>query len=753
MAVTDAPAAAPRGLRSAREADASRNPPPSSLRRAPRRATNRTWFRLTLFAAALLAGFAGLSTLLEGWDWFPLTALPVILPVLAVGIAATVGRRPWQPFVAGFVVGLGTLTVGFARDVSLLGVIPTFDTVGRWGELVVRGVASITTQRIPAEATEGILFLLAILAVVSVVFFAPALDRLPAVAALPLLVVLDIPVAVRGGIAEPLWFVLAAIAYLALLRVGRRWMPLPGVLATASIVIVGSLVVPAVFPEPPEATRSAGAGLGTGLNPLVDLGDDLRRDRIVKALTYTSDAPGGLYLRLATLDEFTGITWTPDTATDSENDIAAFPPPQGLADAVPRAAYTADIQIADVGGRWLPVPYPATSVTGVEGDWRWEPDGLSVRSTGADARGQDYSVSFLDVEPDLAQLTADVAPVDMDRYLELPSTSMDIQRVAESVAGSGTTYERAIALHDYFTGGDFTYSVDTPVEQDYDGTGIGVIEEFLVTKSGYCVHFASAMAVMARAVGIPSRLVVGFQPGVRSSIGDRNEFTVDSTDLHAWPELYFDGIGWLRFEPTPGRGSLPDYSSLAAVDDPATPEFEGANPAATPNAAPTAAPSTAPEEEAVDPTPGTVTTQNPAPVLLAVALGVLVLLLIPALLRLGVRWRRMRLVRTGDAAAAWAEIRDTAHDHDWVAPDSETPRQLGSRLAIVVGDSAVQPLQRGVEAAAYDRPGARAMTPEDVDALRRAIASAATLRVRLRAIFLPPSLAARAGFTSRGPAG
>jgi hypothetical protein len=112
----------------------------------------------------------------------------------------------------------------------------------------------------------------------------------------------------------------------------------------------------------------------------------------------------------------------------------------------------------------------------------------------------------------------------------------------------------------------------------------------------------------------------------------------------------------------------------------------------------------------------------------------------------------MRRVRDGgDAAAAWAEIRDTAHDHDWVAPDSETPRQLGSRLALVVGADPVARLQGGVESAAFDRPGSLAMTVDDVADLRQAIAAAAPFFIRLRAILLPPSLTARAGFTRREP--
>ena len=722
-----------------------RDPRPSP--RSPE--TARTWARLALFAVAMLLAFASLGPLLSGVVWWFASAAVVVLPIVAIGVVTQLGRRPWQPFVAGAVVAVGTLTFGFARDASLFGVIPTFDTVGRWIEVANEGVRSMTTQRTPAEPTEGILFLLGILAVVSVIFIAPALDRVPATAALPLLVLLDIPVAVRAGVAEPYWFVLVVIVYLALLRIGRRRMPAGSVIATAAVLIVGSLALPVVFPPVRDVVNDAGSGIGTGLNPLVDLGDDLRRDEIVTAVTYVTDAPGGLYLRLATLDEFNGITWEPDSSTDPENDVAAFPTPPGLADAVPRAGYSATIAVGDVGGRWLPVPYPATSIEGLEGDWHWEPDGLAVRGAGSDARGQEYDVSFLGIQPDRGQLTTDAEPDVAPRYLGLPDELPEvIQQTAEQVAGTGSTYQRAIALQEFFADGDFIYSVDAPVEDGYDGSGVGVIERFLEARSGYCVHFASSMAVMARAVGIPSRVVVGFQPGEEERVGGVPGFTATSADLHAWPELYFEGIGWLRFEPTPGRGALPDYSSIEAIDDPETPEFEGVNPSAVPVDPSTVAPDLPVEEPVSE--GGAVDRPNPAPIVAAVALAALALALSPAALRLVVRWRRMRRVRDhGDAAAAWAEIRDTAHDHDWLAPDSETPRQLGSRLALVVGPEPVTRLRDGVESAAFDRPGSLAMAAEDVAGLRRANASAAPLSARLRAFFLPPSLLARAGLGSR----
>jgi transglutaminase-like putative cysteine protease len=728
--------------------------PPKAVYRDPTprirrsREITQTWLRLALFAAAMLLAFASLNTLLTGVVWWFTSAFVVVLPIIAIGIATQVGRRPWQPFVAGAATAVVALTFGYARDASFFGILPTFETIARWIDVANDGVLGITTQAVPAEATEGILFLLAILAVVAVVFIAPALDRVPAAAALPLLVVLDIPVAVRGGIAEPHWYVLTVVAFLALLRVGRRRMPTTSVVGVAAAVIAGSLVLPVAFPEPQNAPR-ADSGVGTGLNPLIDLGDDLRRDVTVPAVSYVTDAPGGLYLRLATLDEFNGINWSPDASTDPENDIAAFPPAPGLSNEVPRAPYSATIEVHELGGRWLPVPYPATSVDGVEGEWRWEADGLAVRSSGSDARGQEYDVQFLDIQPNRVQLTTDAEADVSERYLTLPPQMPEIiGETAEQVAGTGSTYEKAIALQNFFSDGEFTYSIDAPVEDGYDGSGVGVIERFLEARSGYCVHFASAMAVMAREVGIPSRVVVGFQPGESQLIGGVPGFEVSSADLHAWPELYFEGIGWLRFEPTPGRGALPDYSSFEAIDDPETPEFEGTNPSAAP-VVPTPAAPELPDEEPVF-EGGTVEQQNPMPIIVTIVLVALALLLSPAGLRAGIRWRRMRRVRDGgDAAAAWAEIRDTAHDHDWVAPDSETPRQLGSRLAAVVGADPVARLQGGVESAAFDRPGSVAMTVDDVADLRQAIASAAPFFIRLRAIFLPPSLTARAGFGVR----
>src|SRR5690606_41826401 len=112
------------------------------------------------------------------------------------------------------------------------------------------------------------------------------------------------------------------------------------------------------------------------------------------------------------------------------------------------------------------------------------------------------------------------------------------------------------------------------------------IARFLRDKQGFCVHYSFAMASMARSLGIPARVAVGFAPGTPQADGT---VAVGLRDAHAWPELYFEGIGWTRFEPTPTRGSIPSYTppdtAENAQPDPARPSEEAS---AEPYAAPTA---------------------------------------------------------------------------------------------------------------------------------------------------------------------
>ncbi|PYV16326.1 MAG: hypothetical protein DMG21_12045, partial [Acidobacteria bacterium] len=91
------------------------------------------------------------------------------------------------------------------------------------------------------------------------------------------------------------------------------------------------------------------------------------------------------------------------------------------------------------------------------------------------------------------------------------------------------------------------------------------------SKAGYCEYFAAAMAVMLRTVGIPTRIVNGFQTGVYNALG--HDYVVRARDAHSWVEVYFNGFGWIPFDPTPpdpnetgaAWGALDDYLDAASL--------------------------------------------------------------------------------------------------------------------------------------------------------------------------------------------
>ncbi len=709
------------------------------------------WRQRLLAAAALAAAFAGLHVLLQGITWW-LVGAGFALVVLAASAAARgMLRGVVWPALAAPVSGVLLLTVGFAADTALLGIVPTPATLGRIGALVEAGGTSIVEQRIPATPEPGIVLLLAVL--MSACAWAVDLmlaGHRPALTALPLASILAIPLAIRSGLVDPLWFLVTAVLFLALLRIGRMRDSRPVVVVVGAVAALGALLVPSVLPPAPDAMRPS-AGFRTGINPLITLGDDLRRGDPALALSYTTTSRDPVYLRLTTLDTFTGETWGPSVeARVAGADLAAFGPPPGLDDAVPRARVSADVTVSDIVSRWLPTPYPTTAIEGLVGDWFWEPEGLTVRTTQSGARGQQYTAAFLEVHPTEAQLAATGGDTSAagSGTLQLPRDVPEIiAQTAHEVAGAAATpYEQAIALQSYLRGPGFSYSEKTPVEDGFDGTGMDALAVFLQRKVGYCVHYASAMAVMARELGIPSRIAVGFQPGERVLKDGSVQYLVSTNDLHAWPELYFEGVGWLRFEPTPGRGAVPRYGSELAGDPAAQPD--GSSP--EPTTAPTSTPQARPDRDQADPgSPEAVAAERGAASLLVVAVlaGLALLVLLPAAVRGAVRWRRLQRMRRGPdaAAAAWAEVRDTARDHGWSAPDSETARAFAERLAPeLTGDGGAFAAFRGsVEASAYGRPDAVPPSPAELAAVRRAIARSTDARTRVRAFLLPPSLLRR----------
>ncbi len=555
--------------------------------------------RLTLCAtlASLLTAFS-LLPLASPMTWF---ARALLLVLLQAGLGAAVRRAPVArpvTVLAQVLITLMLITLAFAPRQAVLLVLPGPQALQHLGHLVGQGVTDVGQYAIPAPVTAGIRLLLvggvmvvALLVDVVAVSYASA-----AVAGLPLLALYSIASGLGSGSGRWVWFLPAAGGYLVLLLAeGRdrlsRWgrvfsgtprrgpsgAPQPvregdGPPPTAArsgrriaaMALGAALVVPLVLPSLNGGLLgpAAGTGLGRGgdittIDPVVSLQNSLNQPDDHEVLAYRTSSDQGLYLRIVTLDRFDVDSWQPSRRTVTAVP-STLPQPQGLGAGVRTGQIISSVATAsDYQDNYLPLPYPATRVA-VNGQWRYEPVGRDIVGAGHQTTsGVKYQVSSLDLDPTAAQLASAPPPPAALKaeYTRVPSNLPPVVAgTARSVTrGATNDYEKAFKLQTWFTTtGGFTYDTDVA-----PGHGPQAIADFLKDKRGFCVHFAFSMAAMARTLGIPARVDVGFVPGTQQGNGT---WKVGVKDAHAWPELYFQGIGWTRFEPTPSRGSAPDYA-------------------------------------------------------------------------------------------------------------------------------------------------------------------------------------------------
>jgi transglutaminase-like putative cysteine protease len=454
----------------------------------------------------------------------------------------------------------------------------------------------------------------------------------------------------------------------------------------------------------------------------------------------TSSAPG--YLRLVSLDTFDGVTWR---ASDAPIRVPASEP-LGAPD-LPAVAditeSTWDIRISDLDNAQLPVPYAGSAVTSLadplDERWTWDPQTRTVGGVGVSSRDTEYAVAAYDVDPTRAELRDATrrAPDPLLPYLRLPEgITPQLETLADEVtAGAETPYARAEALVDWFTeNGGFAYSTNVVTPP-----GADPLESFLDERIGYCQQFAGTMALMARAVGIPSRVVVGFTGG---RLTDDGEYVVQARNAHAWPELWFSGIGWVWFEPTPRVGAgvvQPDYSRDRADQD--TPE------------APTPEPVPEPQvPEAQAPLGGVDAGGPPSLVIVAAAVGIALLVALPMV---AIAWRRRRRTSLAEGRqrieATWRDLGESLTDLGWTWSRADTPREAANALArqVRLGDperAALRRLVWWIEQVRYAPPTIDVVAPSpaelraDLACVRRAADRAATRPRRIRARLAPPSL-------------
>ncbi|MFF2051484.1 transglutaminaseTgpA domain-containing protein [Leifsonia sp. NPDC058194] len=720
------------------------------------------YWRLTgAMMLQMLAVSVALVGLIQGvgW-WFALIVTSAVLLVAGAGLRTLGVHRGIVP-VLELALGAIIMTAVFGGGTGLLGLLPTPATFAHWWGLLQQAMLSIYQQGTPAESLPEFLFLVmggACLIAVILDTLAVAI-RAPAFTAVGVGAVLVVPGALLGDGLDPSALALSAIAYLWLLRADvrtrRPGSPRPGaalaVGASATVVAVLLAGTAPGFDRGGAASFTAGGiNIGGTVTPLIDLGKDLRRPTAVRALTYTTTAPTGQYLKLASLDQFTGSVWK-HRERDTKRLAEGTPigPVAGLSDQVPTTKITTTVSIDNMQSRWLPVPAPVQSVKGLTGTWSWDPDDLTIGGINTTTQDQKYTATSLLLQPTAEQLktAGGSIPEDVQRDLFLPPNLPSIieKTAISATEGATSEYEQAVALQDYFRDNGFVYSTQTPLKQGYDGDGARVIAAFLEAKSGYCVHFASAMALMARSLGIPSRVAEGYLPGATGggSANNPGEYTVTSDDLHAWPELYFAGVGWVPFEPTVGRGTIPSYTRADAA-------------AAAPTSAPAAGATSAPKRIVpTDPAQvagatGATAASPLEPVLSGLGIAVLVIavLLIPAVARRVRRRHRLRRLSesSGGAAVVWAELRDTVRDLGWTAPETETPRVFAERVADAVagtsGEEAVRRLLAVRERDSYGPPvrGSTVGLRDDLVRVLDAVEGRAGAGRRVRAVLLPVSL-------------
>ena len=439
---------------------------------------------------------------------------------------------------------------------------------------------------------------------------------------------------------------------------------------------------------------------------------DLRRDLLqtddVPLMRVTTDDPNPSYIRIAALNRFSDNEWSTgnrDIPVENRAD-GAVPLPE-IDRSVPRTQYDYEVTgLSEFQSTWLPTQSVISQIS-AGGDWRYDVETLDFLAADDDLDTSGLTYTFTSVALDLdSQMLADAASAagEVDSsYRDLPT---DLPTLVDNLALEVTRdypsrYEKAVALQDWFRkDGGFEYSLDNVPP----GNGPDELTAFLTEgpngRTGYCEQFASAMAAMARALGIPARVAVGFLDGEQVAPGT---YEFSSDDMHAWPELYFNGAGWVRFEPTPSdrAADVPSYTTQNLPQLPEPESSDGASQSAGQQPSPGQDPRL---DEGVLPEEQSPRAQRGfpwVPVLGGVA-GVLVLVL---LLLLPSTVRRRQGVRrlTGSPEPAWAELEATARDLGVPWPSGRSPRQTRDRLVDQLGSDpsrrpgrATPPRRRGL---------------------------------------------------------
>jgi len=703
-------------------------------------------------AAFLTVSIAGWWPTFAGGSYL-VAAVGALLLGLAVAAACT--RQRWGILITAGLTVAAYLLFGPALAVpqsAAFGFVPTGEALGQLAVGVVTSWKQLLTTIPPVAAADGFLLVPFLLTLVSAVLTASLALRLrraawaliPASVSLVVQIVMSMPEP-AAPIAQGIVFSATALGWLA---VRQAWAPSdervivsgasPVTGAGGMRLLSGALVV----------AIAAGAGVAATLlaapaqprqvlrqiivppfdvqqypSPLQSFRKQVRDDKKTALFTVTG-LPKDARVRLATMDAYTGVVYNVASASTSAS--GAFTPLRtNMSQGDTGTPATLTFTVGALTGVWLPdagwvqsITFDSADADALRRSGNYNEDsGTAVVTAGLSA-GDRYTVrTLIGGRPSPAVLKKDAfAPTTLPKPTVVPPSVVD--KAATIVSKARTPYDQAQALADYLhKNGYFSHGLRGEVVSRA-GHGSERISELTDADQmvGDDEQYAVTMALMARSLGMPARVVMGYYPSAASGA----TFTATGDDLHAWVEVDFQRSGWVSFDPTPSKDRIataqkpkPKPRPKPQVPQPPPPVQQPADDS----------PSVQNDKGVDHKTNGFLAILGPILAIGGGTLGVVAILLAPFLvigaLKASRRRKRKDAANPADRiSGGWDELVDRASDYGTRVPPGATRAEDAALMATSLADPAVATLAVRADGQVF---GPAEPSPAEVDEFWRQV--------------------------------
>lgn len=721
---------------------------------APALSTRRWVLDLTAVAALLAVPIVGFWPTFGGPAYLPAAVggallgmgVAVLCAWLRWGILPLAGLTVLAYFVFGGALALPHTTV--------LGFVPTLDTVGRLATGVVTSWKQLLTTVAPVAASDGHLVVPLVLSLVAGVLTTSLALRLrnPAWALIPASAFLAAQIALgtsqpAAPLVQGVVFALVAAVWLAMRQSwehGTGAVPLgddhaPRGVATRRLLLGGAVVVVATLIGAGASALAAPESPRYVLRDVVIPPFDIReyasplqsfrayvRDFPDEPLFTVSGMPEGGRVRLAAMDAYDGTVY--NVSDDGAGTSSAFGPVRGnMSAAAEGTPATVHVEVDALEGVWMPEVGAVRSIT-FAGDRADDLRRSAFYNEGTQtavvtqqlSAGDEYTLETLvpSSPSDDALADSDFAPVSLPDQEGVPQDLAEI--ASQAVAEATTPVEQVRALQTFLAEeGFFSHGLEGEV-LSRAGHGAERISTLLGSDQmvGDDEQYATAMALLAREIGIPARVVMGFYPEEEAE--GQPVFAATGDTLHAWVEVAFEDHGWVTFDPTPPEDQVPNDQTTKPKADP-KPQVLQPPP---PPQEPVDLPPTVPDDRESEDESGFDAALLALIVVIALGVaGLLALLAAPFVVIGALKAARRRKRREAERAAdrisgGWDELIDRATDYGTPVRPGGTRREDAGVVDAAFAEPRVTTLAERADLEVF---GPAEPTPEDVSEFWRQV--------------------------------